>query len=105
MRLFDKFKRLTRREVVLPPIPAPAPSPIEDAQSALADWVNSSSDSHGALRYVLDSLQLQAELTENTSLANQPLMLFHHGRVAAFKELKALLDSLRRQAPSGRTPQ
>jgi len=97
---FDKFRRLVSRDILVPPLARPPePTPEETARGKLSDWSKNSHESYGSLMFVLDLLRENAEATENTSLANQPLMLFHHGRVAAFKELKVFLESLRRDAP------
>lgn len=42
----------------------------------------------------LDNLILGAELVENASITNQPVMLVNHGKVMALKELRATLLSL-----------
>ena len=60
---------------------------------------DSGEDVNKSLLYILSTLRIMAEATENSSLANQPLMLFHHGRVAAFKELEGLIKSLGQDAP------
>lgn len=96
---FDRFKRLIAREKIAPPPGIPPPiSKEEEAAGVVSDWAKTS-ETYRSFIVLLDKFQENAEINENSSLANQPLMLFHHGRVAAFKELKVFLESLRRDAP------
>ena len=101
---FDRFRNLVNRYVApVPPEPAPdVPTPEEEAAANIRRWAKEGSSYLDSLIVLIDSNMGQAEMNENASLANQPLMCFHHGRVAAFKELKALLLNISRsQAPSG----